>query len=122
MFEDEPSDIFYEDAVPLSHDKRNTKSATRYAEPEEDQKVSDAELTKDSFPEVKPKVYDHFPWKTSITKSKQSFNVSLLEQLEEEEEPREDEPRKFKLKKDERDYFIESFKKMQELKLSKMSI
>jgi len=70
MFEEEPSDIFYEDAVPLSQDKRNTKSATRYAEPEEDQKVSDAELTKDSFPEVKPKVYDHFPRKTSITKSK----------------------------------------------------
>lgn len=41
----------------------------------------------------------------------------LLEHLEESNEKYDE--RKFKLRKEEREYFVESFKKMQELKLSK---
>jgi hypothetical protein len=73
---------------------------------------------------VKPKVYDHLPSKSPyLTHSKQKPSYSLLlEHLEEsQDEPlRPDTRNKFKLKKDDRDYFIESFKKMQELKLSKI--
>jgi len=47
----------------------------------------------------------------------------LLERLEESAEKQEESIEKnwkFKLKKDDWDYFIDSFKKMQELKLSKL--